>query len=87
MLFCYVLVGQADGCSPLYTACEHDHIAVVRALMGAGAAVNQTEVRAHGLSSVEACVRVRAHVHVGRSCSGQVVLLLLLLLLFLLGFL
>jgi hypothetical protein len=80
MLFCYVLAGQADGSSPLYTACEHDHIEVFRALMGAGAAVNQAKVRDHGLSSVEACVRVRAHVHVGRSCSGHGVCVLLLLL-------
>ncbi len=71
MVYFYVLAGQADGSSPLYTACEHDHIAVVRALMGAGVLVNQARVRDHGLSSVEACVRVRTHVHVGRSCSGH----------------
>ena len=33
-------VWQTDGCTPLYVASESGHVEVVRALVGAGAAVN-----------------------------------------------
>ncbi len=35
---------QTDGCTPLYVASEKGHDEVVRALVGAGAAVNQATV-------------------------------------------
>ena len=36
---------QTDGCTPLYVASHNGHVEVVRALVGAGAAVNQARVR------------------------------------------
>ena len=36
---------QSDGCTPLYVASEKGHMEVVRALMVAGAGVNQARVR------------------------------------------
>jgi hypothetical protein len=44
-------VWQADGATPLYVASERGHIAVVRALLDGGAAINQAEVRVVGVSS------------------------------------
>jgi hypothetical protein len=38
------VVWQTDGTTPLYTACLNGHVEVVRALVGAGAAVNQANV-------------------------------------------
>ncbi len=38
-------VWQTDGYTPLYIASQHGHVEVVRALVGAGAAVNQAWVR------------------------------------------
>ena len=38
-------VWQTDGCTPLYIASDSGHVEVVRALVGAGAAVNQARVR------------------------------------------
>ncbi len=39
------VVWQTDGCTPLYAASGNGHVEVVRALVGAGAAVNQAAVR------------------------------------------
>ncbi len=39
------VVRQADGRTPLYIASLNGHVEVVRALVGAGAAVNQAKVR------------------------------------------
>ncbi len=39
------VVWQTDGWTPLYVASEKGHVEVVRALVGAGAAVNQAAVR------------------------------------------
>ncbi len=36
---------QTDGTTPLYIASHNDHVEVVRALVGAGTAVNQATVR------------------------------------------
>ena len=38
-------VWQTNGCTPLYVASDNGHVEVVRALVGAGAAVNQATVR------------------------------------------
>ena len=38
------VVWQTDGVTPLYAASDHGHVEVVRAVVGAGAAVNQAEV-------------------------------------------
>ncbi len=72
-----------DGDSPLLAACDNGHMEVVRALLGAGAVVNQAAVRGHGVvsqSSVVACVCVGVCVwmcvwvvydDVGRLCIGS----------------
>ncbi len=39
------VVWQTDGRTPLYAASDNGHVEVVRALIGAGAAVNQADVR------------------------------------------
>lgn len=39
------VAGQSGGFTPLFVASQHGHIEVVRALVGAGAAVNQANVR------------------------------------------
>ncbi len=39
------VVLQTDGGTPLYVASQNGHVEVVRALVGAGAAVNQAWVR------------------------------------------
>ena len=39
------VVWQTDGLTPLYAASHNGHVEVVRALVGAGAAVNQAAVR------------------------------------------
>ncbi len=39
------VVRQTDGRTPLYAASLNGHVEVVRALVGAGAAVNQAAVR------------------------------------------
>ena len=38
------VVWQTDGVTPLYAASDNGHVEVVRALVGAGAAVNQADV-------------------------------------------
>ena len=47
MLLCVLVcvAWQTDGATPLYVASEKGHDEVVRALVGAGAAVNQAAVR------------------------------------------
>ncbi len=50
---------QTDGCTPLYIASENGHVEAVRALVRAGAAVNQSRVRddcGGCCRSVSACV-------------------------------
>ncbi len=42
---CVCVVWQTDGATPLYAASQEGHDEVVRALVGAGAAVNQAAVR------------------------------------------
>ncbi len=42
---CVSGVWQINGCTPLYAASASGHVEVVRALVGAGAAVNQARVR------------------------------------------
>ena len=42
------MVRQADGYTPLYIASEKGHLEVMRALVGAGAAVNLASVRDDG---------------------------------------
>ncbi len=42
---CVCVVRQNDGRTPLYIASLNGHVEVVRALVGAGAAVNQAKVR------------------------------------------
>jgi hypothetical protein len=42
---CVCVVWQTDGLTPLYAASHNGHVEVVRALVGAGAAVNQARVR------------------------------------------
>ena len=39
------VAGQSGGFTPLFVASQHGRIEVVRALVGAGAAVNQANVR------------------------------------------
>jgi hypothetical protein len=39
------VVRQSNGDTPLYAASENGHVEVVRALVAAGAAVNQAKVR------------------------------------------
>jgi hypothetical protein len=46
------VAGQTDGRTPLFVASQNGHVQVVRALLGAGAAVNQATVREHGAGSV-----------------------------------
>jgi hypothetical protein len=41
---CVCVAWQTDGWTPLYVASEKRHVEVVRALVGAGAAVNQATV-------------------------------------------
>jgi hypothetical protein len=51
---------QPGGCTPLNAASENGHVEVVRALVGAGAAVNEADVRDHWLVvGARACVGVR----------------------------
>ncbi len=38
-------VWQTDGVTPVYAASQNGHVEVARALVGAGAAVNQARVR------------------------------------------
>jgi hypothetical protein len=40
---------QTDGRTPLYAASNYGHVEVAKALVGAGAAVNQADVRDHWL--------------------------------------
>jgi hypothetical protein len=47
------LVGQTDGCTPLLVASQNGHMDVMRALVGAGAAVNQARVRGHGAGCMQ----------------------------------
>ncbi len=56
---CHV-VFQTDGDTPLYIACQNDHLECARALLGAGAAVNQATVGCARLMALhyESCVRV-----------------------------
>jgi len=42
---CVCVVCQTEGFTPLYAASHNGHVEVVRALVGAGAAVNQADVR------------------------------------------
>jgi ankyrin repeat protein len=44
------VVWQTDGRTPLYAASASGHVEVVRALVGAGAAVNQASVRDNWLT-------------------------------------
>jgi hypothetical protein len=41
------IVQQTDGRTPLFAASRHGYVGVVRVLAGAGAAVNQAEVRGY----------------------------------------
>jgi hypothetical protein len=43
--FIVFVPGQSGGATPLFAASKHGHIEVVRALVGAGADVNQAHVR------------------------------------------
>jgi hypothetical protein len=47
MVWCVCMSGawQANGATPLYAASQNGHVEVVRALVGADAAVNQATVR------------------------------------------
>jgi hypothetical protein len=38
------VVFQTDGVTPLYIACQNGHVECVRALLGAGAAINTSKV-------------------------------------------
>ena len=50
---------QTGGCTPVHAASENGHVEVVRALVGAGAAVNEADVRDHWLFvGARACVTV-----------------------------
>jgi hypothetical protein len=68
------VVWQTDGFTPLYAASESGHVEVVRALVGAGAAVNQADVRddrggclCSGVrDDVEACAcSIVVHLYIG----------------------
>ena len=50
------VVWQTNGVTPLYAASNHGHVEVVRALVGAGAAVNQAAVRDDVLVVAFSCV-------------------------------
>ncbi len=52
------VVRQTNGRTPIYVASLNGHVEVVRALVGAGAAVNQAKVRYFlgGCWSVRVCV-------------------------------
>ena len=50
-------VWQTNGCTPLYVASHNGHVEVVRALVGAGAAVNQAKVRWGGACQLCSVVR------------------------------
>ncbi len=43
-----MVVVQANGLTPLHAASVNGHVEAVRALVGAGAAVNQADVSADG---------------------------------------
>ena len=50
---------QTGGCTPVHAASENGHVEVVRVLVGAGAAVNEADVRDHWLFvGARACVGV-----------------------------
>jgi hypothetical protein len=56
--FIVFVPGQSRRATPLFAASEHGRIEVVRALLGAGAAVNQAKVRDHdvfGVDSASGC--------------------------------
>ena len=43
------IVVQAGGATPVYMASQNGHLDAVRALLGAGAAVNQATVSVYGI--------------------------------------
>ncbi len=45
--WCCIVV-QTDGATPLYVASQNGHVDAVRALLDAGAAVNQAAVSGYG---------------------------------------
>jgi hypothetical protein len=51
------VVWQTDGRTPLYAASQNGQVEVVRALAGAGAAVNQAKVREYWGGCWCSCVR------------------------------
>ena len=46
------MAAQSEGVTPLYVASQNGHVEAVRALLGAGAAVNQAKVCAGVRSGV-----------------------------------
>ena len=73
---CVVSVAeQTDGCTPLYIACKFGRIDVVRALLAAGAAVNQAMVRyrwrwGNAVLSGGLCLFVCTNVNMGQVVFG-----------------
>ena len=63
----YACLWQSNGITPLYVASQNGHVDAVKALVRAGAVVNQAMVRTGGLNmpcteSEPVCVCMRVHV-------------------------